>query len=180
MTTLKFVQAINRGKKMIHKITKALDCVLNFKSVSAHCDVPCGIYDPSTMQVAALTVIRFMDQIAELDGKELTLADQAKLVRLVSEKEIHAEKVKHEVRIMWGDYFKAAQFEACPGTNELVHNIMLTGSKCKQGINRDDSLALLALVNEFASSFWKTKGVETFTATCPYPPAQDVVYPKLG
>jgi nickel superoxide dismutase len=165
---------------MIHQMTKALDSVFKIKSVSAHCDVPCGIYDPSTMQLAALTVIRFMDQINELDGKELTLADQAKLARLVSEKEIHAEKVKHEVRIMWGDYFKAPQFEACPGTNELIHNIMLTGSKCKQGIDRAAAVELLDLVNQFATSFWKTKGVETFTATCPYPPALDVVYPKLG
>jgi len=165
---------------MIHQITKKLDSVLNFKSVSAHCDVPCGIYDPSTMQVAALSVIRFIDQINELDGKELTLADQAKLVRLVAEKETHAEKVKQEVRIMWGDYFKAAQFEACPGTSELVHNIMLTGSKCKQGIDRAAGEELLTLVNSFAESFWKTKGVETFTATCPYPPALTVVYPKLG
>ncbi len=161
-------------------MTKALDSVFNIKSVSAHCDVPCGIYDPSTMQLATLTVIRFMDQINELQGKELTLADQAKLVRLVSEKEIHAEKVKQEVRIMWGDYFKAAQFEAFPGTNELVHNIMLTGSKCKQGIDRAAAEELLTLVNEFAASFWKTKGVDTFTATCPYAPALDVVYPKLG
>lgn len=161
-------------------MTKTLDCVLKFKTVSAHCDVPCGIYDPSTMQVAALTVIRLMDQINELDGKDLTLADHAKLARLVAEKEIHAEKVKHEARIIWGDYFKAPQFEACPGTNELIHNIMLTGSKCKQGIDRAAAVDLLSLVNVFATSFWKTKNVETFTATCPYPPALDVVYPKLG
>jgi len=165
---------------MIHQMTKALDCVLKIKTVSAHCDVPCGIYDPSTMQVAALTVIRLMDQINELDGKDLTLAEHAKLARLVAEKETHAEKVKHEVRIIWGDYFKAPQFEACPGTNELVHSIMLTGSKCKQGIDRAAAVELLGLVNVFATSFWKTKGVETFTATCPYPPALDVVYPKLG
>ena len=165
---------------MIHQFTQALDSVLNIKSVSAHCDVPCGIYDPSTMQLAALSVIRFMDQINELDGKELTLADQAKLSRLVTEKESHAEKVKQEVRVMWGDYFKAPQFEACPGTHELVHNIMLTGSKCKQGIDRAAGEELLTLVNEFANSFWKTKGVETYTATCPYAPAMEVVYPKLA
>ncbi|OUS35557.1 superoxide dismutase, Ni ['Osedax' symbiont bacterium Rs2_46_30_T18] len=165
---------------MIHQITKAIDSVFSIKTVSAHCDVPCGIYDPSTMQVAALSVIRFIDQINELDGKELTLADHAKLARLVAEKETHAAKVKEEVRIVWGDYFKAAQFEACPGTNELVHSIMLAGSKCKQTIDRAAGEELLKLVNEFAVSFWKTKGVETFTATCPYPPALDVVYPKLG
>ncbi len=165
---------------MIHQFTQALDSLLSIKSVSAHCDVPCGIYDPSTMQLAALSVIRFIDQINELDGKELTLADQAKLARLVAEKESHAEKVKQEVRVMWGDYFKAPQFEACPGTHELVHNIMLTGSKCKQGIDRAAGEELLTLVNEFANSFWKTKGVETYTATCPYAPAMEVVYPKLA
>jgi len=165
---------------MIHTLAKAIDRVVGVKSVSAHCDVPCGIYDPITAQLATLSVIRFIDQINELDGKELTLADQAKLSRLVAEKETHAAKVKEEVRIMWGDYFKAPQFEACPGTNELVHKIMLAGSKCKQNIDRAAGEELLALVNEFAESFWKTKGVETYTATCPYAPAMDVVYPKLG
>ncbi len=165
---------------MIHQFTQALDSLLSIKSVSAHCDVPCGIYDPSTMQLAALSVIRFIDQINELDGKELSLADHAKLARLVAEKESHAEKVKQEVRVMWGDYFKAPQFEACPGTHELVHNIMLTGSKCKQGIDRAAGEELLTLVNAFANSFWKTKGVETYTATCPYAPAMEVVYPKLA
>lgn len=165
---------------MIFQLTKALDSVLGAKTVSAHCDVPCGIYDPITIQLAALSVIRFNDQISELDGKELTLADSAKLSRLVAEKEAHAAKVKEEVRVIWGDYFKAAQFEACPGTNELVHSIMLAGSKCKQTIDRAAGEELLTLVNEFAASFWKTKNVETFTATCPYLPNKEVVYPKLG
>ncbi|MGB1238223.1 MAG: superoxide dismutase, Ni [Pseudomonadales bacterium] len=165
---------------MIYQVTKALDSVFGIKSTSAHCDVPCGIYDPITSQLAALSVIRFTDQINELADKELTLADQAKLSRLVAEKESHAAKVKEEVRVIWGDYYKAAQFEACPGTNELVHNIMLAGSKCKQNIDRTAGEELLNLVNQFAANFWKTKGVETFTATCPYAPAMDVVYPKLG
>ena len=56
---------------------------------------------------------------------------------------------------------------------------MLTGSACKQHVSREKAEALLRLVNEFAASFWATKGVETYTATCPYPPAERVVYPKL-
>ena len=57
---------------------------------------------------------------------------------------------------------------------------MLAGSACKQHITREPAEKLLALVNEFAASFWATKGVDTFTATCPYPPEEQVVYPKLG
>ena len=102
------------------------------------------------------------------------------LARLVEQKESHAKTVKEEVRIIWGDYFKAPQFEQVPNAHELVHNIMMQGSKCKQNVQVEHGDALLALVNDFAKAFWLTKGVETFEADCPYPPSRKVVYPKLG
>jgi nickel superoxide dismutase len=165
---------------MLHSLFSKLDTILNFDTAAAHCDIPCKIYDPSTAQIAALSVIRFLDLINELDGANLSLADQAKLSRLVTEKETHAAKVKDEVRVIWGDYFKQPQFEKYPNAHELVHNIMLAGSACKTTIDRANGEKLLALVNEFADAFWQTKGVNTFTAECPYPPAEQVVYPKLG
>ncbi|OCA63553.1 superoxide dismutase, Ni, partial [Aeromonas hydrophila] len=109
----------------------------------------------------------------------LTLADQALLARLVEQKESHAEKAKHEIRIIWGDYIKQPQRDAYPNIDALVHSIMLAGSACKQGIERDKGEKLLTLINEFAAAFWDTKGLTTFTATCPYPPSETVVYPKL-
>lgn len=166
---------------MMHTLLGQLDRYFKFDSASAHCDIPCKIYDPATAQIAALTVIRMMDMIAELGEKDsLSLADQAQLSRLVAEKETHALKVKEEVRVIWGDYFKQPQFDQVAGVHELVHNIMLQGSKCKQNIDREMGTELLKLVNEFAEAFWKTKGVETYTATCPYPPSETTVYPKLG
>ena len=81
---------------MLHTFFSQLDSLLRFDSTAAHCDIPCKIYDPSTAQIAALSVIRFLDLINELDGTSLSLADQAKLSRLVSEKETHAAKVKDE------------------------------------------------------------------------------------
>ncbi|WP_370280108.1 superoxide dismutase, Ni [Pontibacterium sp.] len=166
---------------MMHALFKRLDNTFSFDRADAHCDIPCKIYDPATAQIAALSVIRLMDLIAELGEKEnLSLADQAQLARLVAEKETHATKVKDEVRVIWGDYFKQPQFEQFPNTNELVHSIMLAGSACKQHIGRENGEKLLTLVNEFAAAFWATKGVDTYTAECPYPPAMQVVYPKLG
>ena len=165
---------------MLHKLFSYLDTVLSVETVEAHCDVPCGIYDPSTAQLAALSTIRFIDLILELNDGDLSRADQVKLSRLTLEKEAHAEKVKNEVRIIWGDYFKAPQLEQCPGTHELVHEIMIVGSKCKQGIDRANGEALLELVNTLAESFWKTKGKDTYRATSPYKPECEVVYPKLG
>ena len=167
-------------KFVMHKLIHALDRNLGITRVKAHCDIPCKIYDPISAQLAALSVVRFLDLINEIDPSSANLADQAKLSRLVTEKETHAEKVKHEVRVIWGDYIKAPQKEKFPEIDALVHNIMLTGSACKQHVSRDNGEKLVALVNEFAAAFWDTKGVETYTATCPYPPSMDVVYPKLG
>lgn len=166
---------------MMHSLLTQMDKFLSFERADAHCDIPCKIYDPCTAQVAALSIIRLMDLIAELDQKDsLTLADQAQLARLVREKEIHAAKVKEEVRVIWGDYFKQPQFDQFPNANELVHSIMLAGSASKQHINREQGEKLLALVNEFAAIFWTTKGITTFMANCPYPPEMPVVYPQLA
>lgn len=165
---------------MLHKIVNSLDKVLGFETASAHCDIPCKVYDPATAQISALTVIRLLDLIQELNAKDaLSLADHAQLVRLVAQKEEHAAKVKDEVRIIWGDYYKQPQFDLLPKANELVHSIMLQASKCKQHIDRANGEELLKLVNEFAEGFWLTKNVKTFTANSPYPPAAAVVYPKL-
>ncbi|MEP1551907.1 MAG: superoxide dismutase, Ni [Paraglaciecola sp.] len=166
---------------MLHSLTSKIDRILNFEQASAHCDIPCKIYDPSGAQVAALSVIRFIDLINELHNKDnLSLADHAQLARLVREKEIHAKKVKDEIVVIWGDYFKQPQFEAFPDASELVHNILLTGSLCKQHISRDKAVVLLNLVNDFAEMFWATKGIDIYIATCPYPPSESVVYPKLA
>ena len=165
---------------MLHSLINLYDKAVSINTVAAHCDIPCKIYDPISAQLATLSVIRFMDLIAELESKDsLSVADHAKLCRLVAEKETHAEKAKHEVRVIWGDYIKQPQFDQFPDISELVHNIMLTGSACKQGIEREKGEKLLTLINEFAVAFWATKKVSTYTATCPYPPEETVVYPNL-
>lgn len=168
---------------MLHRLLVKLDAYLRFDTASAHCDIPCKIYDPHTAQLAALSVLRFMDLIAELqaDAKDpLSLSQQAQLIRLVNEKERHAARVKDEVRVIWGDYFKASQLQQFPDSHSLVHRIQLSASARKQGLERAQAEQLLALVNEFSASFWQSKGIETFEATCPYPPAAQVCYPRLG
>ncbi len=166
---------------MFYSLLEKIDRLFSFEKASAHCDIPCGIYDPITAQIAALTVIRMDDLIAELAQKgNLTIDDQARLSRLVAEKETHAVKVKEEIRIIWGDFLKEPQFEAFPQTHGLVHRIMLQGSRAKQHLDRSASLELLNLVNEFAEIFWQSKKVPTFKAKCPYAPGEEVVYPKLG
>ncbi len=166
---------------MIYNIIAKLDEKLNFQTVSGHCDIPCKIYDPIHAQIAALTVIRMVDLLEALKAKpSLTLDEQAEFQRLVNQKEKHGLAVKEEVNIIWGDYIKSPQLEKFPELHELVHNIMLAGSQAKQNIDRAKAMHLLTLVNRFAEIFWETKQVATFTATCPYPPAEQLVYPNLA
>lgn len=166
---------------MLYRLLSAVDAKKSFSRVSAHCDIPCKIYDPSGAQIAVLTMIRMVDLLEELTAKgELSGNDQAQFSRLVAQKEEHGFKVKEDIRVIWGDYIKQPQLEKFPELHELTHSIMLAASKAKQHIDKDATLDLLAKVNRFAEIFWATKGVDTFSAICPYPPEQLVVYPKLG
>ena len=84
---------------MLHQIIGLYEKTVGVKVAAAHCDIPCKIYDPHVAQIATLSVIRFMDLIAELDKKDsLTLADHAQLSRLQAEKETHAEEKKRTCR----------------------------------------------------------------------------------
>ena len=153
--------------------------MFKIEEVSAHCDIPCGVYDPGEAQYAVLSVIRFIDLINEMPESVSSKDDLAKFTRLVQQKEEHAVIAKNAVTVIWGDYFKTPQLEKFPETHELVHKIMLTSSKAKQNIDREVSVELLSLVNRFAEIFWDTKGVNVYKANCPYPPALKVVYPDL-
>ena len=152
--------------------------MFQIKNAYAHCDIPCKIYDPAVSLVAALSVVRLTDILLEID--ELSSLDsQSKLARVVVQKEDEAQKVKDEVNIIWGDYFKEPQLEAFPETHEIVHGIMRLGSKCKQEVSREAAEELLRELNRFVDIFWKTKDIETKTVIAPYPPALPMVVPIL-
>ena len=153
---------------------------MKIEEALAHCDIPCKIYDPIVIQIAALTVVRIIDIIEEKKLDSSKPEDCAELARLTLEKENQARIVKDETRIIWGDYFKDPQIEAFPDIHSLVHSIMLQGSKCKQSLARENAEKLVSIVNEFSEIFWKTKEVETSRVTAPYPPALEMVVPNLS
>lgn len=150
------------------------------KTAQAHCDIPCGIYDPMPALIAAVSVVRLMDIMNEAaSDKEPSVGLSNLLARNALRKEEEAEKVKHEIRIIWGDYFKGPLLEKYPDIHSLTHSIMLKGSACKQDVHRDDALALVDLVNQFAEKFWDSKGKKTQRLTTPYAPNLDIVHPVL-
>jgi nickel superoxide dismutase len=163
---------------MIYQILNKLDKKIHFEHAQAHCDIPCGIYDPTPAQIDALTVVRMMDLMAELvkgeDKNNVTFHNS--MERYIAVKEEHAEKAKNEIRVIWGDYFKKDKH---PNVDDLVHRIMQLGSKVRQTADRNTGLEFVAAINEFAEAFWKTKDVKTKKAKAPYAPALEMVYPDL-
>jgi nickel superoxide dismutase len=129
----------------------------------AHCDIPCGIYDPHNAQVGALTVIRMVQLIEAMEAPAMDKGARDKymhnLARYTKTKEDHAEIVKHEVRVIRGDYFKPDN--SPDNIGELTDKIMKTASKARQNIDKAAGEELLDLVNQFAEAFWKSKNVAT-------------------
>src|SRR5574341_1408412 len=146
---------------MIFQLFEALDKRFGFERASAHCDIPCGIYDPSGAQIAALTVVRMVDLMAELEAKggAMDRAFANSMTRYIAVKEEHAEKAKQEIRVIWGDYIKPQHIEKYPQLHEVVYKIMQLGSKSRQTADRDTAVQLVDAVNQFAQIFWETKEI---------------------
>lgn len=166
---------------MIHSVLSAIDRIVHFERAKAHCDIPCGIYDPHQAQVAALTVIRMIDLMEEKAAghKESNVEFINSIARHIAVKEEHAELCKREVRVIWGDYLKKEHLDKYPELNALVHSIMQLGSKCRQSASREAALQLLEAVNRFAEIYWETKGVATKRVKAPYKPGEEITYPIL-
>lgn len=161
-------------------ILKSFRRWLEPETVYAHCDIPCGIYDPHEAIVAAQTCVRMTDLIAELATKGLSDADMRNsFIRYVKTKEDHAERTKHEVRVIWGDYFKDEHLKVAPDLHQLTWKIMKQASKVRQSTDKQAALDLLDSVNKFAEIFWKTKEKTAHTVEAPYPTKKPMMLPVL-
>ena len=127
--------------------------------VEAHCDIPCGIYDPTPAKMAAMTVLKMTHQLKELGAHEIKDAEQVAMVaRRVKVKEEHAELCKRELQILWSDFFKPEHLAKTPNLHDMFWKALKLGSQNKQEINEDEARALVAAVDEIAKVFYEAKG----------------------
>jgi nickel superoxide dismutase len=148
--------------------------LLPSETVFAHCDIPCGIYDPHQAQLAAHTIIRMMNLVGEVHEEDpKMLAHQ--ISRITKVKEEHAESVKHEVTVLWGDYFKEEHLKDYPKLHELVFKTLKLASKARQGLDLEVAKELLANVQTISEIFYKTKGLEPVRVKSPYPTEGELV-----
>lgn len=122
----------------------------------AHCDVPCGIYDPKSAQIAAATVLKMVEKINDLP-KDTNISTQNSLVRMILTKEEHARKCKEELLILWTDYFKSEHLVLFPNLHETFWQAAKLCSKNKQEVNLEAARDLVKAVDEIAAIFQKTK-----------------------
>ncbi|MBI4257591.1 MAG: superoxide dismutase, Ni [Thaumarchaeota archaeon] len=166
-----------------HLFPKAVERIYRIHKVQAHCDIPCGIYDPHDAQLGALTVIRMIQMMNELPKPSANAspaevaAYEAKLSRFVRVKEDHAEQVKRELRILWGDYFKPDHVKQYPELHDLFWNALKTASKARQEVDMKAAQDLLSTVQKIAEIFWKTKGADVRRQPSLQTAGGELVYP---
>jgi nickel superoxide dismutase len=132
---------------------------LRVKQASAHCDIPCGIYDPISAKIAAQTVLKMVMRIQAL-GDSHDVANQNSLARYITVKEEHAAVCKKELDILWHDYFRPDHLEKYPDLHTTVWTATKLAGANKQNVNLESAQQLVAAVDEIAGIFWATKGVE--------------------
>ena len=130
----------------------ALVVTLRLREVSAHCDLPCGVYDPAQARIEA-------ESVKALIQKHNASDDPVFKTRAIFIKEQRAELVKHHLWVLWTDYFKAPHFEKYPNLHQLFNEATkLAGAGGAKG-SLDEAVAdqLLAKIDEIAKIFWETK-----------------------
>jgi nickel superoxide dismutase len=142
---------------MMKQLFSIIAKVLPATTAYAHCDVPCGIYDPKPAQIAAATVLKMVDILESIDQSNKSLDDRNKLIRAIWTKEEHARKCKEELLILWTDYFKPEHLSKFPGLHDTFWKAAKLCSENKQRVSKDSAEALVKAVDEIAEMFYQTK-----------------------
>lgn len=119
------------------------------KPVYAHCDLPCGVYDPVQAQIEAVSILKIMEKYEGLSTEDKT--------RAILIKEQRAELVKHHLWVLWTDYFKPEHLEKFP----QLHNVFWRATKqaglTKRSTSTTEAQKLLDLIGDIAEIFKATK-----------------------
>jgi nickel superoxide dismutase len=126
--------------------------LLGGTEVSAHCDLPCGVYDPAQAKIEAESVKACITKYNASD-------DEVFKARALSIKEERSDLVKHHLWVLWTDYFKPPHFEKYPQLHVLFNEATkLAGAGGTKG-SLDEKVAdqLLEKIDEISTIFWATK-----------------------
>jgi nickel superoxide dismutase len=119
----------------------------------AHCDLPCGVYDPAQARIEAESVMKIMEKYSGLHEDEQKW-------RAVFIKEQRAELVKHHLWVLWTDYFKPEHLEKFPNLHDLFWRATKAAGDTKKSVDPAVGQKLLDLIAEIDEIFKKTKAAK--------------------
>jgi nickel superoxide dismutase len=132
------------------------------KIAFAHCDIPCGIYDPYVIQRAAHTILRMTQLLTDLKTENPTKMAHD-ISRMTHVKEEHADLLEEELETLKNDYFKEEHFKTYPNLESLFTKTLKAANE------------VLAAVLEISEIFFKTKNVESVRVPSIYPTGGEMV-----
>ena len=135
---------------------------MNRSIAYAHCDGPCGIYDPASARVAGEAVLSMTKKMLELNcpdtGNSSQMASYLNTMsRYASVKEQQAQLCKEELLVLWTDYFKPNHLESYPDLHDLFWNTAKLCSSCKTEVSIEHANELMDNIKKVHTIFWKTK-----------------------
>jgi nickel superoxide dismutase len=133
---------------MLHSTVEAL--LRPRHIVHAHCDLPCGVYDPAQARIEAESVKAIQEKY---QGNE----DSAFRTRALAIKEERADLVKHHLWVLWTDYFKPEHLAKFPQLHELFWTATKEAGAAKKSEDPAQGQKLLDAIDEVAKVFWETK-----------------------
>jgi len=120
----------------------------------AHCDLPCGIYDPEQARIEAESCYKTIE-------KYNSSSDEHFKARAILVKEERAELAKHHVDVLWSDYFKPEHVQKYPEITDLCWKAAKQASKVKQSLDLNEARTLIELIDKIADVWTKAGGPQT-------------------
>ncbi len=132
---------------------------------SAHCDGPCGVYDPASARIAAEAVQSMTNKMLALECPDSANVPAMAgylntMSRYTSIKEEQAHLAKSELLVLWTDYFKPEHLESNPNLHDLFWRATKLCSACKVEVSPSHAQDLMDIIEEIHDVFWATKGRE--------------------
>jgi nickel superoxide dismutase len=121
--------------------------------VSAHCDIPCGIYDPEQARIEAESCYKIIGMYQASDDANLK-------ARIIHVKEERAELVKHHLDVLWHDYFKPEHLQRYPDLHETFWKATKQASTVRHSLDLDAARELLSMIDTIDEMWKGTGGLE--------------------
>lgn len=131
-------------------LLRKLDHVQEPATARAHCDLPCGVYNPAQARIEA-------ESVHEIQKKYQDATEEEFKQRAIQIKEERADLVKHHLWVLWTDYFKPHHLEAHPDVHEKFWQATKSAGEAKKSTDPAQGQKLLDQVDELAEIFWETK-----------------------